>query len=75
MNPSKAYDPSLHEQGSPAADGECSYHREDGRERGPCTRDAVVSYRDDGGVWHAGCSAALEQLVEAGEIEPLGQGA
>jgi hypothetical protein len=35
----------------------------------------MVSFEDADGQWQAGCSAALEQLVESGAIAPLGQGA
>jgi hypothetical protein len=35
----------------------------------------VVSFRDAEGAWQSGCSSALETLVDAGEIAPLGQGA
>ena len=70
MNPSQVYDPSLHPEGSLAASGRCSHHQDDPA----CTGEAVVSFQDPGGEWQAGCSAALEQLVTRGEIEPLGQG-
>ena len=75
MSPSYAYDPDLYEPGTPAAAGRCSHHRagEPGAET--CTGEAVVSFQDQSGRWQAGCSAALEQLVDRGEIEPLGQGA
>jgi hypothetical protein len=71
-NPSQSFDPDLHEAGSVAADGGCSYHA---AERGSCAGEAVVSFQDDDGQWQSGCRLALEQLVEAGRIEPLGQGA
>ena len=71
---SHAYDPDLHEAGSPAADGRCSYHQQDGSDTGSCTGPAVVSYEGDGG-WESGCSAALEELVDRGEVQALGQGA
>ena len=71
---SHAYDPDLHDAGSPAADGRCSYHQQDGRDAGDCTGPAVVSYESDGG-WESGCSVALEELVERGEVQALGQGA
>lgn len=78
MNLSYAYDPDRHEDGSPAAGGRCSHHAR-GEETGAggpdCTGEAVVSFQDRDGEWQSGCSRALEQLVEAGEIEPLGQGA
>jgi len=71
MRASRAYDPSLYEDGTPAASGRCSHHRDgDG-----CAGEAVVSFQDADGRWQAGCSVALEQLVDAGEIEPFGQGA
>ncbi len=71
---SETYDPDLHEAGSPAADGRCSYHQQEGRDAEACTEAAVVSYQSDDG-WESGCSAALEELVERGEVQPLGQGA
>jgi hypothetical protein len=71
---SHAYDADLHEPGSPAAEGRCSYHQQDGRDAGACAGPAVVSYETADG-WQSGCSAALEELVERGEILPLGQGA
>jgi hypothetical protein len=72
MNPSQSYDRDLHDDDSPAAQGLCSHHPPRDSE---CTGEAVVSYQDSAGAWQAGCSRALEQLVERGEIEPLGQGA
>ena len=76
MNPSQVYDPDLHEEGSTAASGRCSYHQQaDGGERTACTGQAVVSFQDADGTWQSGCSTALEELVRAGRIEPLGQGA
>ena len=75
MNRSQAYDPSLHEQGTLAASGKCSHHLADGPGDGACTGEAVVSFQDGSGEWQSGCSVALEQLVRAGEIEALGQGA
>ena len=75
MNPSRTYDPELHEAGSRAARGQCSHHAGDAEEAGSCTGEAVVSFQDSHGRWQSGCSLALEQLVEKGEIEPLGQGA
>lgn len=74
MNPSQVYDPDLHPAGSPAADGRCSFHAGSPQE-GSCEGSAVVSYRDDDGTWQSGCASALEELVAAGEIAPLGQGA
>jgi hypothetical protein len=73
MNPSLAYDPDLYEPGSMAASGRCSEH--DGQAEGSCAGEAVVSFQDQQGTWQSGCSLALEQLVERGEIAPLGQGA
>ena len=72
MNESHPHDPDLHEEGSVAASGRCSHH-DSGSEA--CTGEAVISFQDRDGVWQSGCSAALEQLVERGEITPLGQGA
>jgi hypothetical protein len=75
LRQSHAFDPGLHEPGSAAADGGCSHHQRDGREDPACTGPAVVSYEGADGSWESGCSAALEELVERGEIQPLGQGA
>ena len=75
MNPSHVFDAELHEPGSPAAAGLCSHHGARDGGSGGCMRDAVVSFQDDDGQWQSGCSTALEELVEKGEIEPLGQGA
>ncbi len=75
MNESYPYDPDLHEDGTPAAAGRCSFHGEDRPGRGTCSGEAVVSFEDADGRWQAGCPAALEQLVESGAIAPLGQGA
>ena len=76
MNPSYPFDPDLHEPGSLAAGGRCSHHAQDGVDSsGTCTGEAVVSFQDRHGDWQSGCSGALEELVERGEIEPLGQGA
>lgn len=80
MNPSCAYDPDRHEDGSLAARGRCSHHArgaEDGADQpgSDCTGEAVASFLDQDGQWQSACSRALEQLVERGEIEPLGQGA
>ena len=74
MNKSYPFDPDLHEEGSVARAGRCSYHQAAGGPSGECRGEAVVSYRDDEGRWQSGCARALEQLVEAGRIEPLGQG-
>jgi hypothetical protein len=75
MNPSHVFDAELHEPGSPAAEGLCSHHAEENGTDRSCGGDAVVSFQDGEGRWQAGCSTALEELVEKGEIEPLGQGA
>ncbi len=76
MNPSYPFDPDLHEPGSVAARGECSHHRgPGGAGAGTCAGEPVVSFQDGDGTWQSGCSAALELLVEQGEIQPLGQGA
>ena len=74
MRPSQTFDPSLHEAGSPAAEGACSFHAE-GDGNADCAGEAVVSFEDRDGQWQSGCRTALEELVERGEIEPLGQGA
>ena len=75
LNPSYPYDPDLHEEGSAAAQGRCSYHGQAGTEGAACAGEAVVSYQDENGTWQSGCSKALEELVDRGEIAPLGQGA
>jgi hypothetical protein len=72
---SQTFDPGLHEPGSVAADGGCSYHAGEGGRPDECAREAVVSFEDGTGGWSSGCRLALEELVERGEIEPLGQGA
>ena len=74
MRKSQTFDPSLHASGGPAAEGRCSYHA-DGQGHGECAGEAVVSFEDADGQWQSGCRTALEELVERGEIEPLGQGA
>jgi hypothetical protein len=74
MNPSYPYDKDRHEPGSVAAQGRCSQH-EGSADREGCTGEPVVSFQDGLGRWQSGCSLALEQLVERGEILPLGQGA
>jgi len=74
MKLSQTFDPELHEAGSAAARGQCSYHSADDADGGECSGEAVVSFQDGDGRWQSGCSLALEQLVEQGEIEPLGQG-
>lgn len=73
--PSHAHDPELHEPGSPGAEGRCTIHLDEAGAAPGCTGEAVVSFEDDEGRWQSGCSAALEQLVDSGEIDPLGQGA
>jgi hypothetical protein len=75
MNPSHTFDPELHEPGSPAARGQCSHHASQTGGAADCAGEAVVSFQDRAGQWQSGCRLALEQLVAAGEIEPLGQGA
>lgn len=76
MNVSYPFDPDLHEAGSVAANGGCSHHAATiGESPAGCTGQAVVSFTDADGCWHSGCSVALEQLVESGQIAPLGQGA
>ena len=72
MRPSHAYDRDLHGPGTLAARGGCSHHEQAG---GTCAGEAVVSFPDAQGDWQSGCAVALEELVERGEIEPLGQGA
>ena len=75
MNPSQVYDPDLHKAGSAAARGRCSHHEADGPATGRCEGAAVVSFQDGEGRWQSGCALALQELVENGTIEPLGQGA
>ena len=74
MRQSQTFDPSVHPAGSPAAEGACSFHAEGGG-NADCAGEAVVSFEDAEGQWPSGCRTALEELVERGEIEPLGQGA
>jgi hypothetical protein len=73
MRQSQTFDPALHQAGSPAAEGGCSHHA--GGAGGDCAGEAVVSFEARDGTWQSGCRTALEELVERGEIEPLGQGA
>jgi hypothetical protein len=78
MRPSQTFDPTLHEEGTPAAQGRCSWHTGEhtgSSSRTECASEAVVSFQDGQGQWESGCRLALEDLVERGEIEPLGQGA
>jgi hypothetical protein len=75
VNPSYPFDPELHEPGSTAAHGVCSYHAESAAGEGSCSGQPVVSYRDSEDRWQSGCSTALERLVDNGDIAPLGQGA
>lgn len=75
-NPSYPYDPDMHDADSLAGRGMCSQHAEgSAADREGCTGEPVVSFQNRDGRWESGCSLALEQLVERGEIEPLGQGA
>lgn len=75
MKPSYTFDPKFYEPDSVAAQGLCSQHQRDGVDPDGCMREAVVSFQDRDDRWQSGCSLALEQLVESGEIEPLGEGA
>ena len=76
MKASYPFDPDLHEAGSPAAEGRCGYHAEGGPGGGEgCAGEAVVSFEGGQGGWQSWCTAALQELVEREEIEPLGQGA
>jgi hypothetical protein len=75
MNESFPFDPDHHEEGSVAAGGRCSVHGEGSSDGDSCTGEPVVSFQDRDGHWQSGCTAAMEQLVERGEITPLGQGA
>jgi len=74
MMPSQTFDPALHEAGTAAAEGRCSWHEGQPAQE-ECAGEAVVSFQDGDGAWQSGCRLALEDLVERGEIEPLGQGA
>ena len=75
MNPSYPYDPDLHQPGSPAARGRCSWHAAQGMTEVGCEDEAVVSFHDSDGHWQSGCQRVLEDLVAREEIQPLGQGA
>lgn len=75
MFPSLVFDAELYEPGSAGAGGICTHHGSHAGQAESCARDAVVSFQDREGRWQAGCTTALEELVEKGEIEPLGQGA
>jgi hypothetical protein len=75
MSPSYPYDPDLHRPGSVAARGRCSWHGAEGAAEAGCDGEPVVSFQDQQGDWQSGCQRALEDLVNRGEIEPLGQGA
>lgn len=74
-HPSYTADVGQYEPGSVGAAGRCSWHGWDGRTVDSCSIEAVVCFQDDDGTWHSGCQEALVELVERGEIEPLGQGA
>ena len=74
MRQSQTFDPALHPAGSPAAERRVLPPRWGGNS-GDCAGEAVVSFEDRDGQWQSGCRTALEELVERGEIEPLGQGA
>lgn len=74
MHTSHVFDPELHDDGSPASRGRCSFHTTDDDQGDRCSGEAVVSFQDQNGRWQSGCSLALRQLVDRGEIEPLGQG-
>lgn len=75
MNEAYPYDASLHPEGSPAAQGHCDYHAREGVDSAACTGEPAVSFKDGDDHWQSGCVSALEELVERGEITPLGQGA
>jgi len=75
MNQSQTYDPKFHEAGAPASRGQCSHQARDAEAAAACAGEAVISFQDRDGRWQSGCSLALKQLVEKGEIEPLGQDA
>ena len=75
MNPSYPFDAALHPERSAAAGGRCSWHGTQGAAETACMGEAVVSFQDEQGTWQAGCQRALEDLVDSGRIEPLGQSA
>lgn len=77
MNPSYPFDPALHPERSAAAAGRCSWHgtQETAESESACMGEVVVSFQDEQGAWQAGCQRALEDLVNSGRIEPLGQSA
>jgi hypothetical protein len=75
MRPSYPFDPELHRPGSVAARGGCSWHGSEGVDGARCEGAPVVSFQDEHGCWQSGCLRALEDLVDRGEIERLGQGA
>ncbi len=73
MNPSYPFDPDLYEPGSLAASGRCSHHAQGHGDTGACSGEAVVSFTDQDDRWQSGCARALEELVESGDIQALGQ--
>ncbi len=73
MRPSYPYDRDLHEPGSVADAGRCSFHAGGDGDTDGCTGEAVISYQDREEQWQSGCSRAFAELVERGDIEPLGQ--
>ena len=75
VNESYPYDASLHPEGSAAAEGHCEYHASEGVDSEACAGEPAVSFKNGDGHWQSGCVLALEELVERGEIAPLGQGA
>jgi len=75
VNPSFPFDPDLHDPGSVAARGGCSWHGAEGAAEAGCEGEPVVSFQDRHGRWQSGCQRALEDLVGREEIQPLGQGA
>jgi hypothetical protein len=75
MSASYPFDPDLHDPGSIAARGRCSWHGSGGATEVGCEGEPVVSFQDRQGRWQSGCQRALEDLVARGEIQPLGQGA
>ena len=63
MRQSQTFDPTLHEAGSAAAEGACSYHA-GGDGGADCAGEAVVSFEDQDAQWQSGCRTAL--LARAG---------
>lgn len=65
MKRSQTYDPSLHESGSEAAAGRCSFHG-GSRDDGTCAGEAVVSFEGEGGRWEVGLPHSARGAGRAG---------